>query len=219
MGSPLDEAERGDDEGPQTEVALTQDFFLAATDITQGQYTAIMGVNPSEFKKAGLDAPVENVSWDEAMAFCQKLAAQERAAGLLPSGYTITLPTEAQWEYACRAGSTGAYTGEPAEMSWYGDNSGGTTHPVATKQPNAWGFYDMSGNVYQWCLDWYGKYPGGSVKDWAGPAAGKFHVLRGGSWYYGEAYCRSAYRDYDPGFTGNILGLRVALVVAPGQKR
>jgi len=212
MGSPTDEADRGDDEGPQTRVTLTEDFFLDATDVTQGQYEAVMGTNPSDFKTAGKNAPVENVSWDNAVAFCQKLNQRERATGRLPSGYTFTLPTEAQWEYACRAGTTGAYAGDPAEMAWYGDNSGGTTHPVGTKRPNAWGLYDMTGNVYQWCLDWYGKYPGGNVTDWAGPATGRARVLRGGSWYYTEAYCRSAYRDFDPGFIGNILGFRVALV-------
>jgi formylglycine-generating enzyme required for sulfatase activity/acetyl esterase/lipase len=212
MGSVVGEADRGTDEGPQTQVTLTKDFFLGATDVTQGQYETVMGTNPSDFKAVGKDAPVETVSWQNAMTFCQKLTDRERAAGRLPSGYVFTLPTEAQWEYACRAGTTDPYAGDPAEMSWYGDNSGGKTHPVATKQPNAWGLYDMSGNVYQWCLDWYGKYPGGAVSDWTGPATGNAHVLRGGAWYYEEAYCRSAYRDYDPGFVGNILGFRVALV-------
>jgi formylglycine-generating enzyme required for sulfatase activity len=219
MGSTTDEADRGEDEGPQTQVTLTREFFLGATDVTQGQYEAVMGANPSDFKSVGKDAPVEQVSWDQAMAFCVKLTERERTAGRLPAGYTFTLPTEAQWEYACRAGTTEAYAGEPADMAWYDNNSGGTTHPVATKQPNAWGLYDMSGNVYQWCLDWYAKYPGGSVKDWSGPATGTAHVLRGGSWYYGETYCRSAYRDYDPGFIGNILGFRVALVPAPSAKQ
>jgi formylglycine-generating enzyme required for sulfatase activity len=215
MGSPADEVDRGEDEGPQTEVVLTRGFFLGVTDVTQGQYEAVMGVNPSDFKAVGKNAPVESVSWNDAMAFCQKLTAREQAAGVLPASCAFTLPTEAQWEYACRAGSTSAYVGDPAQMAWYGDNSDGKTHPVATKQPNAWGLYDMSGNVYQWCLDWYGKYPGGTVRDWAGPATGQAHVLRGGSWYYGEAYIRSAYRDFDPGFVGNILGFRIALIVPP----
>ncbi len=212
MGSTADEADRGEDEGPQTQVTLTRGFFLGATDVTQGQYEAVMGENPSDFKSLGRDAPVEQISWNQAVAFCQKLTERERAAGRLPAGYKFTLPTEAQWEYACRAGTTEAYAGPPADLAWYDKNSGGTTHPVATKQPNDWGLYDMTGNVYQWCLDWYGKYPGGSVEDWGGPATGQKHVLRGGSWYYGETYCRSAYRDYDPGFVGNILGFRVALV-------
>lgn len=218
MGSAADEADRGDDEGPPTQVTLTRSFFLGATDVTQGQYAAVMGTNPSDFKAIGPNAPVENVTWADAMAFCQKLTAREKAAGRLPTGAIFTLPTEAQWEYACRAGTTDAYAGDPSAMAWYGDNSGGTTHPVASKQPNAWGLYDMSGNVYQWCLDWYGKYPGGAVKDWAGPSTGKFHVLRGGSWYYSEAYCRSAYRDFDPGFVGNILGFRVALIRSGAEK-
>ncbi|HTB62622.1 MAG TPA: formylglycine-generating enzyme family protein [Opitutales bacterium] len=213
MGSTADEADRGTDEGPQTRVTLTRNYFLSVTDITQGQYEAVMGTNPSDFKMVGKDAPVENVSWNDAMAFCQKLTKRERAAGDLPPDCAFTLPTEAQWEYACRAGTTDAYAGDPAQMAWYGDNSGGKTHPVATKLPNAWGLYDMTGNVYQWCLDWYGKYPGGEVKDWAGPATGKAHVLRGGSWYYSETYCRSAYRDFDPGFVGNIMGFRVALTI------
>jgi formylglycine-generating enzyme required for sulfatase activity len=212
MGSAADEEDRGDDEGPQTRVTLTRNFFLGATDVTQGQYEALMGTNPSDFKTMGKNAPVDSVSWDTAMAFCQKLTERERAAGRLPPGYAFTLPTEAQWEYACRAGTTTPYAGDPAEMAWYGDNSGGKTHPVGIKRPNALGLYDMSGNVYQWCLDWYGKYPGGAVKDWTGPATGQAHVLRGGAWYYEEAYCRSAYRDFDPGFIGNILGFRVALV-------
>jgi formylglycine-generating enzyme required for sulfatase activity len=218
MGSTDDEADRGDDEGPQTQVTLTREFFLGATDVTQGQYEAVMGANPSDFKRVGKDAPVEQISWDQAMAFCQKLTGREWNAGRLPAAYTFTLPTEAQWEYACRAGTTEAYAGEPADMAWYDQNSGGTTHAVAAKQPNAWGLYDMNGNVYQWCLDWYGKYPGGSVRDWSGPATGTAHVLRGGSWYYSETYCRSAYRDYDPGFVGNILGFRMALVAAPSAR-
>jgi formylglycine-generating enzyme required for sulfatase activity len=215
MGSPDDEPDRGDDEGPQTQVTITKDFFLGSTDVTQGQYETVMGTNPSDFKIVGKDAPVETVSWADAVAFCQKLTERERAAGRLPAGYAFTLPTEAQWEYACRAGTIDAYAGDPAEMSWYGDNSEGKTHPVATKKPNLWGLYDMSGNVYQWCLDWYGKYPGGTVKDWTGPATGKSRVLRGGSWYYTELYCRSAYRDYDPSFIGNSFGFRVALVAVP----
>jgi len=219
MGSSADEPDRGEDEGPQTRVTLTKDFFLGATDVTQGQYEALIGANPSDFKAAGKNAPVESVSWADAMAFCQKLTDRERAAGRLPADYMFTLPTEAQWEYACRAGTSEPYAGDPAEMAWYGDNSNGTTHPVAAKRPNVWGLYDMTGNVYQWCLDWYGKYPGGNVTDWAGPPTGKAHVLRGGSWYYTEAYCRSAYRDYDPGFVGNILGFRVALVEMSAAKK
>jgi formylglycine-generating enzyme required for sulfatase activity len=97
-------------------------------------------------------------------------------------------------------------------MSWYDRNSGGTTHPVGTKQPNAWGLYDMSGNVYQWCADWYAKrYPGGEAIDPTGPETGTAHVLRGGAWYYDRTYCRSSYRDFDPGYRANFIGFRLAL--------
>jgi formylglycine-generating enzyme required for sulfatase activity len=212
MGSTDDEADRGADESPQTRVTLTKFFFLGATDVTQGEYESLMRTNPSDFNSAGLDAPVEEVSWDDAMAFCQKLTEREREAGRLPEGYIFTLPTEAQWEYACRAGTTGAYATDPAATSWYDRNSGGTTHPVGVKQPNAWGLYDMTGNVYQWCADWYAnRYPGGEVTDPTGPDSGSVHVLRGGGWYYDRSYCRSAYRDFDPGYRANFIGFRVAL--------
>jgi formylglycine-generating enzyme required for sulfatase activity len=212
MGSAHDEPDRGADESPQTRVTLTKDFFLGATDVTQGQYESVMSTNPSDFKSAGRDAPVEEVSWDDAITFCQKLTERERTAGHLPEGYVFALPTEAQWEYACRAGTTGAYTTDPAATSWYDRNSGGTTHPVGAKQPNAWSLYDMTGNVYQWCADWYAhRYPGGEVTDPTGPDSGSVHVLRGGGWYYDRSYCRSAYRDFDPGYRANFIGFRVTL--------
>jgi formylglycine-generating enzyme required for sulfatase activity len=192
-------------------VTLTKDFFLGAMEVTQGQYQALMGTNPSYFKTLGRDVPVEEVSWKEALEFCQKLTAQERAAGRLPDGYALTLPTEAQWEYACRAGTTGPSAGDLDAMAWYAKNSGNTTHPVGTKQPNAWGLYDMAGNVYQWCLDWHGKYPGGSVTDPAGPASGSYHVYRGGSWRSDAAGCRAALRNGDLGDGSGLLGFRVAL--------
>jgi formylglycine-generating enzyme required for sulfatase activity len=214
MGSPADEVGRYGDEGPQTRVTLSKGFWLGKYDVTQGQYQALVGTNPSYFTKAGQDAPVEQVSWDDAVAFCQKLNAQERAAGRLPDGYAYTLPTEAQWEYACRAGTTGLYyAADLGAIAWYDANSGDTTHPVATKQPNAWGLYDMSGNVYQWCLDWYGKYPGGSVTDPVGSPSGSNRGLRGGSWGGDAAYCRSAGRGDDgvPGDRDFDVGFRLAL--------
>ena len=137
MGSPESEVGHYNDEGPQTQVTLSQGFWLGKTPVTQGQYQAVMGNNPSCFAAAGADAPVEQVSWDDAMAFCQKLTEQERTAGHLPEGYALTLPTEAQWEYACRAGTTGPYAGDLDGMAWYNKNSDNTTHPVGTKQPNA----------------------------------------------------------------------------------
>ncbi len=213
MGSPPDEAGRSNNEGPQTRVTLTKDFYLGATDVTQGQYEAVMGTNPSYFKAAGPDAPVENVTWDEAMAFCQKLTERERAAGRLPDGYIFTLPTEAQWEYACRAGTTGPYAGDLDTMAWYVQNSSKTTHPVGAKQPNAWGLFDMHGEVWEWILDWYGDYPGGSVTDPTGPTSGTNRVHRGGSWSNAAVDCRSADRhgDLASDRRSHSLGFRVAL--------
>jgi formylglycine-generating enzyme required for sulfatase activity len=140
-----------DNERPVTWVTFTQAFWLGRTAVTQGQYQAVMGGNPSQFTAAGRDAPVEQVSWDEAMAFCQKLTEREKAAGRLPAGYAYTLPTEAQREYACRAGTEGSFAGDLDAMAWYEAHSGGTTHPVGLKQPNAWGLYDMHGNVWERC--------------------------------------------------------------------
>jgi formylglycine-generating enzyme required for sulfatase activity len=214
MGSPIGETSRFDNEGPLTRVTLTRDFFLGATDVTQGQYEAVMGTNPSFFKAAGKDAPVESVTWNDAMSFCQKLTERERAARNLPDGYILTLPTEAQWEYACRAGTTGPYAGDLDAMAWYAQNSERTTHPVGAKQPNVWGLYDMHGNVWEWVLDWYGPFPGGSVTDPTGPATGTDRVHRGGSWSNVAADCRSAVRhgDLASNRSSHSLGFRVALI-------
>ncbi len=216
MGSPPDEPNRNKAEGPQLPVTLSQGFWLGKTEVTQAQYEAATGTNPSRFATAGKDAPVERVSWLDAMDFCKKLTARERAAGRLPEGYIYTLPTEAQWEYACRAGTTADFAGNPDAMAWHEQNSGETTHPVATKQPNAWGFYDMSGNVLEWCFDWYGDYPRTARTDPCGPSSGHFRMARGGSWRVsinvGRSAARSggssARRDY-------TLGFRLALAPAP----
>ena len=187
-------------------------FWLGKTEVTQGQWEALMGNNPSNFKNAGRDAPVEQVSWDDAMQFCRKLTERERAAARLPEGYEYTLPTEAQWEYACRAGTTGDYAGNLDGMAWYNQNSGNTTHPVAQKQANGWGLYDMHGNVWEWCRDWYGNFPGGNVTDPTGPPSGSFRVYRGGGWGGGAANCRSADRfRRGPGVRVDDLGFRLAL--------
>lgn len=139
MGSPTNEPGRNKAEGPQTRVTLSKGFWLGKTEVTQRQYEMETGTNPSHFKAAGEDAPVEKVSWLDAMTFCRALTERERLAGRLPGGYEFTLPTEAQWEYACRAGTTGAFAGNPDALAWYKTNSGDTTHPVASKQPNAGG--------------------------------------------------------------------------------
>lgn len=201
------------DERPPTRVTISRPFFLAATEVTQAQWTAVMGgSNPSNF--IGDTLPVENVSWDDAMAFCKKLTERERAAGRLPAGWRFTLPTEAQWEYACRAATTGDYAGDLDAMAWYDKNSGSKTHPVGMKQANAWGLSDMHGNVWEWCLDWYGSsYPGGSVTDPSGAASGSERVGRGGGWFYVADVCRSAFRIHaSPAFRGYVLGFRLALV-------
>jgi len=203
------------DEQPVTQVEITRAFWLGKTEVTQAQWEAVMGSNPSKFK--GVDRPVEQVSYDDALKFCRKLTERERSAGRLPSGYEYTLPTEAQWEYACRAGTTGDYAGSLDSMGWYGDNSGNQTHPVAQKQANAWGLYDMHGNVWEWCWDWYAdKLPGGSVRDPVGPSSGPFRVRRGGSYYYTARHCRSAFRYFsEPGLGSDVLGFRLALSSVP----
>jgi formylglycine-generating enzyme required for sulfatase activity len=192
-----------------------------------------MGSNPSFFKNCGEDCPVESVSWEDIQEFIKKLNQRE-------SEYQYRLPTEAEWEYAARAGSDSAfanggiselecgYDANLAVMGWYCGNGGvdykgcyddsdyggskcAGPHPVADKAPNAWGLYDMHGNVYEWCQDWYDDYPNGSVADPDGPSSGAARVLRGGSWDYFAAYCRSANRGRDgPGGRSLISGFRLA---------
>jgi formylglycine-generating enzyme required for sulfatase activity len=200
----------GLDEWPQTEVTLSMPYWLGKTQVTQAQWEAIMGTIFSTF--TGPTLPVESVSWDEAMAFCAALTRREEAAGRLPAGYEYTLPTEAQWEYACRAGTSGDYAGDMDAMAWYIQNSGYKTHPVATKQANAWGLYDMHGNVWEWCRDRVGDYPGDSVTDPNGPASGSCRIFRGGCWSYAAAHCSSTHRSKgERGFRLGDLGFRLAL--------
>jgi formylglycine-generating enzyme required for sulfatase activity len=211
MGSQAGEA-ADKAETPPTRVTLTRGFWLGRTEVTQAQYLAIAGVNPSHFTGEGSSAPVERVSWIEAMAYCDKLTKRERAAGRLPANYVYALPTEAQWEYACRAGTTGQYAGDPEKISWYDLNSGDTTHSAAQRQPNQWGFYDMAGNVLEWCADWYGNYPGGAATDPTGPADGFFRMARGGSWRSKLEVGRSAARSgASPARQDYTLGFRLAL--------
>ena len=179
MGSPAGETGRYDDESLHR-VTLTRDFYLGRTEVTQAQWRAVMGTDPSYFK--GDDWPVEQVSWNDAMAFCRKL----NEMGLAPAGWKFTLPTEAQWEYAARGGNRSrgfVYAGgnDIGEVAWYIGNSGYKTHPVVTRRANELGLYDMSGNVWEWCLDWYGSY-GGDTTDPAGPSTGSLRVYRGGGW-------------------------------------
>jgi formylglycine-generating enzyme required for sulfatase activity len=180
--------------------------------VTQEQYQAVIGGAPSHFK--GAKNPVEQVSWQDAMHFC---ASAEIKWARGEDEFQVLLPTEAQWEYACRAGTTTEYhtgDGEAALMraGWYDGNSGDKTQQVGQRKPNAWGLYDMHGNVWEWCMDWRGEYSKTSETDPTGPASGDGRVLRGGSWNYDAAFCRSAYRNWnDPTARSVSLGFRVVV--------
>jgi formylglycine-generating enzyme required for sulfatase activity len=222
MGSPESEVDRESDEGPQTRVTLTRGFFMGRYEVTQGEYLSVIGDNPSYFT-GDTNLPVEMVAWFEATDYCAQLTVRERTAGRLPTGWAYRLPTEAEWEYASRAGSTNcfSYGDDPGytqlgNYAWYYANSGNTPHPVGGKSPNRWGLFDLSGNVWEWCSDWYGTYPGGNVTDPQGSISGSRRVFRGGSWDGPADYCRSAQRyDYDPSLRNDSIGFR--LVLAPGQ--
>jgi len=220
-GNVVQKSENGRYSGElQHKVTLTKGYWLGATEVTQGQWQSVMGSNPSSFK--GSNLPVELVSWEDAMEFCRKLTERERASGRLPEGLAYTLPTESQWEYACRAGTTTRYSFGDSEMQLkeyanyeytprYGDKR---TAPVGSFKPNAWGLYDMHGNVCEWCSDRYGDYPSGSVTDPTGANSGSLRVNRGGSWFSGARNCRSADRNWSaPGNRFDYLGFRLALSV------
>ena len=220
MGSPSGELGRRGDE-KQHHVTISKSFYIAKYPVTQAQYKAVMGNNPSRFK--GDNNPVECVSWFKAKEFCDKL--NEVTGSTRPAGYKFDLPTEAQWEYACRAGTTTSLNSGKNitseydrcsnldEVGWYHENSEINTHPVGLKKPNAWGIYDMHGNVWEWCRDWYGDYPSGNCTDPEGPSNGSIRVYRGGSWNSIPWDCRSARRNYySPGGERSRLGFRIALV-------
>jgi formylglycine-generating enzyme required for sulfatase activity len=204
--------------GDDTLVKHTRGFWLGRTEVTQAQWAAmarhipVYANTPLPSHHRGSDRPVDSVSWDMAVLFCAKLNELERAAGRVPTGYEYTLPTEAQWEYAARAGTTGKYAGPIDELAWHLGNSGGTTHPVARKKPNAWGLYDMHGNVSEWCADWYGGYPGSEVADYAGPAGGVYRVNRGGGVASTPGMLHVAVRNlWKSQLVGRYLGFRLAL--------
>jgi formylglycine-generating enzyme required for sulfatase activity len=218
MGSPIEEEGASNDE-EQHHVTISKDYYLGVTEVTQGQYEKVMGTNPSYFQKRVIRKsdssmyPVEQVSWEDAVEFCKKLSdlPEEKKAGRV-----YRLPTEAEWEYACRAGSKTAYSfGESSkslgDYAWISGNSNDQTHPVGEKKANARGLYDMHGNVWEWCSDWYGEYPKGAVSDPVGPREGSIRVIRGGGWYGGAARCRSADRRWIAPSLRGSGGFRVAL--------
>ena len=209
---------RGEGSGAHS-VTLSKPFYLGIYPVTQQQYKKVMGENPSYFQgiKVGGDSsnhPVEEVTWENAVEFCKKLSElpEEQKAGRV-----YRLPTEAEWEYACRAGSNTAFSfGENSELlgdyAWYDENSYQRRHPVGEKKSNACGLYDMLGNVWEWCSDWYGEYPTKAVLDPVGAKVGSDRVFRGGSWRTRAACCQSAFRiRCDPSLQRNDLGFRVAM--------
>jgi formylglycine-generating enzyme required for sulfatase activity len=223
MGSPPSEVDREADEGPQTQVTFRNGFFLCQHTVTQAEYESLMGFNPSLFK-GDSQRPVDRVGWHDAAYYCARLTEVERAAARLPAGWAYRLPTEAEWEYACRAGTSTRFSygddpdyAELTNYAWYAGNSGMMTHPVDQKRANPWGLFDMHGNVWEWCLDYYSSsLPGGSVVDPMGPATGTNRVIRGGCWYNLNYFCRSANRHgEDTTHQLEFFGFRVALVRIP----
>jgi formylglycine-generating enzyme required for sulfatase activity len=217
MGSSESEEYRGNNE-TQHQVTLSRGFWMQETEVTQEQWESVMGNNPSQFK--GNQLPVENVSWEDCQEYMRKMNA------LILSDYEFSLPTEAQWEYACRAGSTTPFNfgstlnGDKANCDGnypYGTSTKGTylkkTASVGSYQANAWGLYDMHGNVWEWCSDWYGDYLVGSVTDPTRANNGSYRALRGGSWYCLAKYCRSAFQYIVLPMYGDYeLGVRCSLV-------
>jgi len=218
------------DERPVHRVRITRDFEMAKFEVTQAQWAAVMGSahgrtpltappsgevspgrDPSHFKGSRL--PVESVSWNDVQRFLQTLNARD-------SKHEYRLPTEAEWEYACRAGTTGDFPGDLEAMAWYEKTSEGQTHTVGQKQPNAWGLYDMLGNVWEWVQDAYAFdfYDARLTSDPKGPAAGSYRVYRGGCWHKSPAYCRSAVRGFDfPGQRDYSVGFRLVRTPKPGS--
>jgi hypothetical protein len=186
----------------QRDVIFVNDFFLGKTPVTQDQYEAVTGANPTGQEKIG-DAPVDSVTWDQAKEYCQKLTRLDRGAGMLAHDWEYRLPTEAEWEYACRAGSLEPRHGPPLDVAWHHDNADEKPHAVGQKTPNAWGFQDMLGNVWEWCQDWF--------------VANSCRSVRGGSYFNSARFCRSAQRwGWIPNNRGRYCGFRV-LAAATGS--
>lgn len=234
MGSPTNEADRYLDwEGPQTDVTISRGFWMGKYELTQGEYLAVMKSNPSFFTTRDgnnrpipldLNRPVEQVTWFEATNYCGALTERERAAGRIAINSVYRLPTEAEWEYACRAWTSTrfSYGDDPGytnltQYGWYGANSDGMTHPVGQKLPNPWGLYDMHGNVLEWCLDWFTEQlPGGTVVDPQGPESGSLRTICVGFWAGPAKDCRSAFRfGLLPATKFIHVGFRVVLAAGP----
>ena len=207
MGSPDNDSDAYSDEQPQHRVTLS-DYYIGETQVTQELWKAVMGDNPSNWK--GDSLPVEEVSWEDCQEFIKQLN--------LKTGKTFRLPTEAEWEYAARGGRKSLgykYAGgnDIDKVAWYWNNSGGKTHPVKQKSANELGLYDMSGNVWEWCQDWWGRYSIDTQNNPKGPTSGSYRVLRGGSWDGSARGCRLAYRNCgSPDYRRNVCGFRLALV-------
>ncbi len=231
MGSPESEAGRSTNEGPQTVVTISRGFWIGKYEVTQEECVAVLGTNFSFFEWSP-ELPCEWMSWDMATNYCYELTERERAGGRLPAGYAYRLPTEAEWEYACRAGTATPFgIGDGASLSSNqanfdgdfpyggaprGPNKGSETI-VGSYGPNAWGLYDMHGNVWEWCQDWYGPYPGGKATDPQGPATGSARVIRGGGSTSPGQSCRSAERgSRSPTFQDFVNGFRVVLSSTAG---
>ena len=205
MGSPKSEAgrDRGETQHP---VTLTQGFWMMEHEVTQGEWQAVMGTNPSYYSSCGLTCPVEQVTWYDAVEFAQRASDRD--------GVTYRLPTEAEWEYAVRGGQSYVYAGsdEATSVGWISENGREKTHPVCQKQRNGYGLCDLTGNVWEWVSDWYAAYPIGSVTDPAGPSSGTYRVVRGGScsWEDSAQFARAASRDRDdPTRRDGGLGVRL----------
>ena len=196
------------DEEPATRVRISQAFWLGKYEVKQAEWETFMGENPSHFDGCGPDCPVENVSWDDAQRFVERLNFLSSAYG---DGAEYRLPTEAEWEYAARAGtSQDRYSDDLEAIAWYDGNSEGRTHPVGQKAPNVWGLHDMLGNVFEMVQDWHGDYPGGTVTDPQGPMSGLRRVVRGGCWNFDAHSARAVYRVVtDPGSGGANTGFRL----------
>jgi formylglycine-generating enzyme required for sulfatase activity len=236
MGSPTNEVDRREDDGPQTAVTISRGFWMGKCEVTQGEYQALMGSNPSYFNGfrnwpnpgtdygTDLSRPVEQVNWDEATNYCSKLTEAQRAAGQIPTNCAYRLPTEAEWEYACRGwtstmlsyGDDPGYTNLSA-YAWHEGNAGEMTHPVGQKLPNPWGLHDIHGNVSEWCQDWFDSYTGGTALDPLGPSTGTLRSFRSGDWFSSGGASRSACRYGDlPTNRRFWKGFRVLL--APEQQ-